>query len=244
MKKIKFFALCAAIMSFSSCVLVNISNSGFDSVRGEGDLQSYEIRVGEYSKIRLEGFCDIRYYSAPSNTVKLEVQPNIHEYFVVEVVGDELVLRTTRGIAGSSKTPVLTVSSPELSSLSLSGANNFTAYDKITTNSFTFNLSGSGRGNAEFDVNNLYVSASGPGNLVFSGNAVTVDMRTSGSCTFDALSLQAREARVNLSGSGKIRINSSETLRIDASGSGTIEYKGSPTLVLNTSGSVSIKRVN
>jgi len=60
----------------------------------------------------------------------------------------------------------------------------------------------------------------------------------------NAFSLQTREASVNLSGAGSIKINCSEKLNIEASGVGEVEYSGSPSLSLNLSGAVSIRKVN
>jgi len=244
MKKIILFALCAMIMlSVSGCVVAGFSN--VNAVSGRGNLEKYEFRVGDYTGIRIEGFCNINYHAAPSNTVTLEVQPNLREYFVVEVVGGDLVVRTTRRVnVSSGRTPVLTVSTPTLNRLSIEGAGTFTAHDKITADSFDLSLLGAVSGKAELDVRNFYIDMSGAGRFELSGVADTADIRTAGAGELNALSLQTRTATINFSGVGSAKISCSENLSIDANGTGSVEYRGSPHINLRQSGFVSIKQVN
>ncbi|MCL2721545.1 MAG: DUF2807 domain-containing protein [Treponema sp.] len=226
---------------FCGCVAANLFS--FNSVTGTGNLETYEYSVGEYNRVLVEGFCEIHYYSAPSNTVTLAVQPNLHEYFVVEVVDRELIIKTTRSI-NPGKTPVLTISVPELNSLFVSGACNFITHDKITSDSLTINFSGAGDNKAELDVQTLSVEISGAGKLNLSGSANTARFDLSGAGELNALSLETQNTTINLSGAGTIKISCSERLTINASGAGTIQYRGSPSISRNTSGIVSIRQVN
>ena len=244
MKKNILIVLCALLaLCLCDCVVVNFTDAG--AVRGKGAPEKYDINVGEYNKIKVEGNCEIQYYAAPSNTVILEVQPNLREYFIVEVKNSELIVRTTKRIShNSGKTPVLTVSTPALNSLTITGICTFKANEKIKTGVFNLELSGAGSGKAELDVNSLKASISGVGNFELYGKADNAEIKLSGTGELNALSLQVREASVDLSGAGTIRIYCSEKLHINASGAGTVEYRGSPILNLNKSGSASIKKID
>jgi len=241
MKKIlviAFFAMC-----FSGCVILNISD--IKSVAARGNQATYEFKVGEYSKIRVEGLYEIHYYAAPSDTVTLAVQSNVREYYRVEVKDDELIVRTTRTINfGSNKAPVLTVSTPVLDRLIVEGASSITTYNKITANSLTLVFTGAGSGRIELDVDSVSLEMSGAGKYQLSGRADYANFNMSGAGELNALSLPTREAVVNLSGAGTARVSCSENLRINANGAGTVEYRGSPTLNINRSGVVSIRQIN
>jgi len=244
MRKTTFIALCAFFaLFFSGCIVVNYTDS--NAISGKGAPEKYVINVGEYDGIRLEGLCEIQYYAAPSNTVILEVQPNLREYFVVDVENSVLIVRTTKMINyNSGKAPVLTVSTPALNSLTITGACTFKTVDKIKTDSFYLEISGAGEGKAELDVNNLKANISGAGSFELSGKADNAEIKFSGAGQLKAFSLQIREASVNFSGAGAVRINCSEKLTIEASGAGKVEYKGSPILSVNTRGPVSIKKAD
>ena len=245
MKKVLFVLFTVfIIVSFSGCILLNINGSDFNSVRGKGDPQKFEIRVGAYNGIRIEGFCNINYYAAPSNTVTLEIQPNLREYFIIEVEGGDLVVRTTRRISyNSGKVPVLTVSAPVLNRVNIDGGGNFTAHDKIISDSLSFTINGAVKGIAELDVNSTTVSLSGAGKMDLSGRSDTADFILSGAGELNALSLQTRDAKVKLSGAGKISLSCSDNLAVNAEGAGSVEYRGSPSVNMNTSGLVSIKKL-
>jgi len=245
MKKIIPIALCIAFAAacFTGCVVMNISDSS--TVTGRGNPEKYEFQVGQYNGIKVDGFYNIHYHAAPSDIVTLEIQPNLLEYFVVEVRDGDLVVRSTRRINfGSRRGPVLTVSTPVLNRLTIDGASTFTAHDKITSDSLTLVLRGAGSGTAELDVENLSANISGAGKIELSGRAATADLNLAGAGDLNALSLQTQDATINLSGAGSIRVNSSDSLSINANGAGSVLYRGSPRISQNTSGVVSIRQVN
>jgi len=244
MRKNILFTLCVLLaLFFSGCIVVNHTDA--NAVSGKGTPEKYTITVGEYKGIKVEGFCEIQYYAAPSNTVILEVQPNLREYFVVEVEDNVLIVRTTKRISyNSGKAPVLTVFTPALTSLNITGACTFKTNDKIKIENFNLEISGASEGKAELDVNILKTNMSGAGSFELFGKADNAEIIFSGAGELIASSLQMRKASVNFSGAGAIRINCSEKLSIVARGAGLVEYRGSPSLSLDTNGPVKIKKVD
>ena len=244
MKKVLILMLCAAFAALSLSGCVSVSFTGFSTVVGSGQPERYEFNVGEITEVRIMLHCDIDYYSALSDTVTLEIHPNLREYVIVEESGGVLTVRSTRNFSWSGTTPVLTIGAPSLRIVSLSGAGRFTAHDRITADSFSFDLSGAGRGKAELDVGNLLVNLSGAGDLEITGSADTADLTLAGAGNLDALSLQTREASISLAGAGVVSISCSERLVISASGVGSVQYRGSPTVDLSRGGFVNVRQVN
>jgi hypothetical protein len=245
MKKKISLTICIAIIAInvSGCVLINIGNLG--SITARGNHEIYEINVGSYKAIKITGACDIRYYSAPSDTVTLAIQSNVREYYIIEVINYELIVRTTRNISfGSDNIPVLTISTPSLNKMNLSGAGTLTTYDKMNTHSFDMKMNGAYNGNAEFDVERLSVEIAGAAKIDLSGRADTANFRLLGASEVNAFSLQTQNAAVDLAGAGTIRISCSDELTINASGASTIEYRGSPRINQNISGAVRVRQVN
>ena len=227
----------------SGCVAINFTGQG--AILGKGDIETYEFNVGEYSKIRAEGYFDIHYYAVPSGTVTLETYPNLREHYTVEVKDGELVVSSARSINFNTGTaPVLTVSTPVLEQLNISGASAFKAHDKIAVDSFDLMTAGACEGNAELDVGSVAVSTSGAGSFKLSGSADTASFDMSGAGELNALNLQTRESKINLSGVGVVKINCSESLKINAGGAGSIEYKGSPAVDIVKGGLINVKKVD
>ena len=245
-KPLLYLAAVIAVM-FSGCVFVNIGNSANsgDTVTGQGERETFQIKVGSFSKIKIEGLCEIRYYKGYSDTVTLEVQPNLRDYISVTVQDDTLIMKTTSKISyGRNRGPILTIYAPLLSRVTLEGAASLTAYDKITSDNLTLAALGAGSVKAELDVNNLTINVSGAGSFNLSGKAQTANIIFTGTGDLNALSLHTEETTISMSGAGSIKVNCTSKLGISADGVGSIEYRGSPNINLNTSGLVSIKQVN
>jgi len=246
MKKILLLILCMMISAvlLTGCVSINFSPGSLNGVRGKGDPVAYTYNVGDFTEIRVELFCDIEYYSAPSDVVTFEIQPNLHEYISVKESGGVLTVRSTKNIIWSGKAPVLTVSVPVLNKLNLSGAGTFTAHDTIVADSLSIRMDGAGQSFADLDVDMLFVRLGGAGRFELSGRADTADFDLDGAGTVDSLPLLTRNSTVSLSGVGTVRLSCSENLRVNASGMGRVEYRGSPSVDMHTDGLVSVSKVS
>ena len=235
----------SAALLFTSCVLINIGDStSRNSIQAKGEREIYQINTGVFSKIKIEGISEVRYYAGSSDTVTLEVPSNVREYHEVLVENGELIIRTKNRISyGRNNSPILTVYAPSLELVTFEGAGSFTAYDKITADKLSLITLGAGSAKAEIDVNNLTANIAGAGSFNLSGKAQTASISISGAGDVDALSLQTIDAAVIMSGTGTVKVNCTGKLDITAGGAGTIEYKGSPNVSLNTSGLVSIRQI-
>jgi hypothetical protein len=246
LSKLVTLALCSVflIITLVGCVSVNFSPGSVGGVTGSGNQETYTFSIGEITGIRVEMHCNIEYYSAPSDTVTLLVQPNLREYIVVEESGGVLIVRSTRSINTLNNPPVLTVSVPLLKSISLAGAGTITTHDTIVSEEFTLRLDGAGSGNVDLDVDKLSVNMAGAGSFDLSGRADAADFTLAGAGDVNALSLQTREATVNLAGVGTVRLSCSDRLSVIAGGLGTVEYKGSPNVDVTRGGLVSVQKVD
>ncbi|MCL2264526.1 MAG: DUF2807 domain-containing protein [Treponema sp.] len=230
------------VVFLNSCIIVNLFD--FNAEAGRGAPETYEFKVGQYNGIKVNSSCDIRYYSAASDTVTLSVQPNLREFYIIEVKNNDLTIRTTKRIRhNSASNPVLTVSAPELNRLIINGACNFISMDKIISDSLEINFTGAGDSRAEIDVKSLSVDISGAGRLLLSGKADSANFDMDGAGEVDALSLLTRETKIKFSGAGALKVNCSEKLSIDADGLGSVAYRGNPSVSLNRNGLVDIKQI-
>lgn len=234
--------LCS-IIAFSGCVIVNFTDPSAVAPRGKPE--TFDIATGDFSGIKVEGYCDIHYSYGQYSAVSLTLQPNVRPLYAVDVVNGDLVIRTTKRINfRHADIPVLTVASPELNRLVIEGACNFTANDTIAADSMIFVVSGAGSVKADLDVRSLSVNIAGSGEFKFSGKARTADLKLSGMGDLDALPLETSEAMVNLSGAGTVRVSCSDNISVNASGTGSVVYRGTPHLDLNTNGMVNVRRLD
>ncbi|MDR2571725.1 MAG: DUF2807 domain-containing protein [Oscillospiraceae bacterium] len=254
MKKILLSVLCIVLSAvlLSGCVTVDLRYSimrgaspGGISVTGTGAQEDFTFDVSQLTSVTISMFCNIEIYSAPSDTITLRIQPNLMEYIEVNESGGILDVWSTRNINTTSPNniPVLTISTPSLSRLTLNGAGKFTVHDTITGDSLTINMNGAVDGTAKMDVDNFTVSLAGASDMTFSGRADTANFSIAGAGNISALSLQTRDSAVNIAGAGTVRINCTDNLKVSAGGVGSVEYTGSPKLDISRGGLVSVKNV-
>lgn len=246
MKKIAVLLLCCIVaISFflNGCIVVNTNPF---SVSGRGTKEKYDIAIASdgFTEINVKSFCEVNFHISDKYSVTLEVEPNLREYFTVEVRGGALTVESKESINyGIGRSPILTVYAPQLTRLSVEGACSFTGHDKIKADKFYLAVSGAGSGEIELDADKVYVNLEGAGSFKLKGAADSIEINLAGAGEIDAIGLKAREADVRMSGAGSVRVNCDETLKIDAEGAGSLEYKGSPKTDIRNKGVVSIEKV-
>jgi len=247
MKKLVLLVLCVllAVVMLTGCITVISPHGMRNRVYGRGAPEMYTFSTGEISEVRVELLCDILYSSAPSDSVTLEIQPNLMKYIAVEESGGVLTVRSTRNIhwSGHTPTPVLKVSAPSLSSVSHTGAGSFKTLDPIVADTFALNITGAANSKAELNVNSLSVSLAGAGEIELFGRADAAKIDMAGAGKLDALSLVTRSTHINFSGVSTVRVNCSESLCVVAGGVGIVEYTGSPVIDISRGGLVTLKSV-
>ena len=247
MKKIVLLALCCvfAAAMLTGCYTVNVPGMWGRRVVGRGAPETHTFNAGDFTEVRVELLCDIIYSSAPSDSVTLEIQPNLMKYISVKESGGVLTVQATRNIhwSGNVRTPVLHISTPSLKSVSHYGAGSFKTVDPIVTDTFSLSIAGAANSKAMLDVDSLSVNLTGAGNIDLSGRADDAYIGIAGTGKLNALDLATRDSKINLAGVGTVRISCSESLRIVAGGVGTVEYSGSPVVDVSRGGLVTLRSV-
>ena len=74
------------------------------------------------------------------------------------------------------------------------------------------------------------------------GRATSQTIDISGAGSYRATELASNDARVMVSGAGRVIVQAEKTLRIDLSGAGSVEYIGNPKVTQKISGAGRVKR--
>jgi hypothetical protein len=191
-------------------------------VGGSGVIASETRQVQPFSALHLEGVADIDATISDHTEVIVTADDNLLPMVETTVSGDALVIRETQNVSPKTRVHV-TIKTPNLSSVSVSGVGNVNV-DDLKESNFTVNLSGTGTVAAKGQTDTLQVAVSG------AGQANLAD-------------LAAQNATLSLSGAGNAKINSTATLDINLSGVGHVSYKGSPKLTQHVSGVGSVTRM-
>jgi hypothetical protein len=211
-------ALLAAVVIVTGMLTGCDAAGGAAYVRGSGTLASEKRDVAGFTDIRVNGSGDVTLEQTGHESLTVEADDNILPLLETTVRDGVLHLGTKPNV-----------------NIHPSRAIRY----QVTVQRLTgFGISGSGSVNASgLDTNRLSAQISGSGSATLSGRADAVDLRISGSGSYDAGRLQSTTAKVSISGSGDAVVNASGSIDASVSGSGSVHYLGNPSVTKHVSGS-------
>lgn len=214
MKTRIILAALIALASFSACTVWG--------VRGNGKMKEQGRNVEEFSRIDAGGAFTINIYVGKAPSLKINAEENLLQYIKTSVKGGTLYIDSKKNL-NPKKEIEINITTPSLSSLEVSGANNV---DVVGINEREFS-----------------VSLSGAGNVDLKGIAERVRAELSGAGNIDARELKAKDVVISVSGAASADVFAKETLDASVSGVGSIDYYGNPEKTrTNVSGVGSITR--
>ena len=95
---------------------------------------------------------------------------------------------------------------------------------------------------SKVNANSITAILLGSGEIANHGKAQSITLQMTGSGTINFDKTEAKDANIQLLGSGDVNCNASNSIKGNLSGSGDINYKGNPTVQLNQIGSGNINK--
>jgi len=211
-------------------VLSQISGCGLDFKRGDGQIETEEIEIGDFHKIYIGGNYDLVMIPARENRVIIETDENLLHYINVEHYGEALNINNIHKLK-SSRGIFIEVYYKELSHIYSTGTSKVNHEGILKAEELGIDLSGAGSVNLEIDTRTVKVEMSGAGVIELSGNTDLQEVHISGAGGMMSEHLRSRECDVNLSGVGGARVYVTEKLEASITGIGGITYSGHPQLI-------------
>jgi len=203
---------------FSGCVVDG------NVVRGQGDMESYDISVDNFTGLSISGNYELTIRQAPEFSVVLEIQENLFEFVEISERDGTLYVRSARSLRTTlGNTPRLSVYAPYLDN---------------------FNFMGALDADIDLHVENLDINVAGAGDLTLSGSAEVLNITSAGAANIEAFELTAANAVVVVAGAGNVDIYATDTLDVRIDGVGNVRYAGNPQLTQNIFGVGVVERRN
>jgi hypothetical protein len=176
-------------------------------IRGSGVAKREQRSVPQFDRVDVAGAFDVTLVDGPNYQVTVEADNDLLDAVSSEVIDYELRIGSLRSFVSRTSMKV-TVASPPLRGLSVSGNANVTAA-ALSGSSFAFSGSGSSTAKLGGAIESLKISLAGAGKV-------------------DAFDLVAENVEVEVLGSGTAEVNAVKTLGLMVIGSGTLRYRGNP----------------
>ncbi len=240
MKSIKLLVAGLLLINLSSCHKTQI---GF--VIGRGINTTTVINKSDFSSIDLDISANVLYTQDSIYKVEISAQPNVQKVIDITTDGSVLKIRSRRSLI-KHNTIIITVHSPSIYNLSVSGSGKIAVQKQISTTTLDLDVSGSGHISIpSLKTQSIKTSVSGSGNITISGGtAENESLKSSGSGNTMLVDLLSKQCDAHVSGSGNINVWCTENLEANVSGSGKISYRGSPNVNSKVSGSGKVIHLN
>jgi len=229
------------------CLSTSFGQWDSKSIKGKGKFSTKEIITSDYETVNVSGSFFVTLIEGNEGKINIKAEENLLEYIVVECNDGSLNIRPEKGyniMASKGNKIEITVPIKEISKVSLAGSGDIISNFIIKAYIFKATLAGSGDVKLAIECDSLETQVAGSGDIELKGRTKIHEASVAGSGDIKAFELVSENSKVNVSGSGDIKVNCTEFIEARVAGSGDIEYKGNPKKVdTKVAGSGTIKLI-
>jgi hypothetical protein len=215
----------------SACDLMALQGIG-QTVTGSGNIVEDNREVSDISGVHLATIGDMSIELGDKESLRIEAEDNLLEYFETEVRNGKLIIGTRDNISLNPTKPVnyyLTVNG--LDTIEISSVGNINAPD-LQTEQFTINMDSTGDLEmAKLIADSLDVDIDSSGNVNIAGGEVgsqNIAIDSTGNYTAENLASKNADVQINSTGNATIWVSDQLTTRLNSTGN--VRYRGNPTV--------------
>jgi hypothetical protein len=210
---------------------------------GSGNLETEEYAFTNFTEVEIGSAFEFEIKQSSSYSINVTADDNVLDY--VRVYKDGQTLKIRLGGIPSLRLVTLraSVTMPQLSGLTVSGASRGTVSDFSSTEDLDITVSGASRVTGDITAGNVEFGISGASTIQLEGSANDMVADVSGASLFKLGDFTVNNAEVNISGASTGTVNLNGRLDANISGASTLLYIGEPTMGdINTSGASTLSK--
>ncbi len=211
------------------------------SLESVGPDTTETITLDTFQGIKLAIAADVRIIKGETQSVVVTGPANVIEDISREVNSGIWTIELDKKFKTYNNLNI-TITTNHIEEIDISGSGDVTVEGTFLLSSLT--ISGSGDISANTDASRLESRISGSGGITVGGSVDEFINKISGSGNVKGFELEAKQANIDISGSGNVEIYAINSLDVKISGSGDMYYKGTPSITQNISGSGNLVNSN
>jgi len=210
---------------------------------GSGNLETEEYAFTNFTKVAISSAFKFEIQQSSSYNISVTADDNVMEYVQVSQVGQTLKIGLRTVTWFGPVTLRASVTMPQLSSMTISGASRGTVSDFSSTEDLDITVSGASRVTGDITAGNVEFRISGASTIQLEGSANDMVAGVSGASRFNLDDFTVNNADVDFSGASSGTINLSGRLDADLSGASKLWYIGEPIMgTISTSGASTLSK--
>lgn len=221
-----FMASLASTLLLTSVVAQDEKRS---TVEGNGNMVTKDIAVSSFEILKASGIYELRLSQGDKESVKIEADENLHQYFNVKNEGNSLVIDMDKlkkvNLKTKSKMKVY-VTFKKLKEMELKTVGNVASDENLSFENLSFKNRSVGNVDIDLTVNKLELSNTSVGNITLDGKAQDVNVINTGVGTLHAGNFVVQTMNIENSGVGNAEVNAQKNLKVKDSFLGKVKNKG------------------
>jgi hypothetical protein len=210
---------------------------------GSGNLETEEYAFVNFTRVEVSSAFEFQIRQSSSHSVNVTADDNVIDHVQISQDGQTLKIRVGGAPSFRRVTLKASVTMPELSGLTVSGASRGTVSNFNCTEAVSIAVSGASRVEGDFTAGDIGFDVSGASAIELEGSADDMVTIVSGASTFNLGDFTVNNANVNISGASTGTINLDGRLDANVSGASTLLYIGDPLMGnINVSGASTLRK--
>jgi hypothetical protein len=223
MRKILLFALSALALNQASLA------QDHETIEGNGKMITREVPVSSFDILKAKGLYELKLSQGSKESVKIEADENLQEYFTVHNEGSTLVIDMdklkNKNLKGKTKMKVY-ITFKNLKEMNLSTIGNVASEEQLSFDNLELNNKSVGNVDLRLTANKIDLNNRSVGNLKLSGKAQDAVVKNSGVGNLEAANLVVQTMNIENTGVGNAEVNAEKDLKVKDSFLGKVRNKG------------------
>lgn len=216
------------------------------TINGSGNVVTITRNIDDAHKIKCYGHYNIEIMQGSPSSLKITGDDNLLEYILTDEEDGRLVIKTKENFnLKSDKKVSILITTDRLDAFSLAGSGDVIGMGKFTgSNEMELNIAGSGT--IRFDINSPRIKSSiaGSGDINLSGETKDAEINIAGTGNYNASDLKSENTKVDIAGSGDVKLFAGLKLEINIAGIGNVFYLGDPVITQKIAGTGKVQKLN
>ena len=204
-----------------------------ETLEGNGKMVTRDVAVSSFETLKASGFYELKLSQDNRETVKIEADENLHEYFTVRNEGNQLVIdmKKLEGKNFKSKSKMkVYVTFKKLKQMELSTIGNVTSEKQLSFEDLEMKNKSVGNVDLKLNARKLDLQNTSVGNLTLSGRADEAKVKNTGVGELEAGNFVVQNMNIENTGVGSAEVNAEKDLKVKDSFLGKVQNKGKATV--------------
>jgi len=233
MKKMLFLTFAGLLLTSLSHAQKDKNDNNKETIEGNGKMVTRDVAVSSFDVLQASGIYELKLSQGSKESVKIEADENLQEYFNVHNDGSKLVIDMeklkNKNLKNTGKMKVY-VTFKNLKELDLKTVGDVSSEEQLSFEDLDLNTKNVGDVTLKLTAKKIDVDCKGVGDVKLSGKANEAIVKNKGVGSFKAGNFVVQTMNIENQGVGSAEVNAEKDLKVKDTFLGKVTNKGNATM--------------